>query len=515
MITLDQYLLTSGISHSIEWAEDIQVLADPDQPERDPFPHQYEGLNLTLAYNRVGIYDETGAGKTLPIQANLIVRVAQGHRCVALMPPVLLDQFYESIHASFVGIEKHVSIEILEGTPKQRQKLIDRYNETKWPDIIILTYNKFLGKKKTEIFEGTKVKISDGYYKTLKDSYYNVLLCDEAQVLRNSTSNIHKRVYKWIGGKDTDEAALVLSTGTVAHTHLHQVYGMIRLVTPTAYGSHHAFKTLHIQYDEHSEFEKIDDYSNYEILTMNLFAQARRVEKKDVREDMPEKLSKAVPVILYSAHRSLYRRLLKERILMLEDKFIDATQETSLRQLAMKLVSNPNSYSDKPIKNAMDEELFQLIDSIALDSTKLIIFIHFNETADRLMELLGNYNPALINGNVSGSTAKTKAKLKFLKDDTCRILIAHPKSAGAGLNLQKVCSNVVFYETPDSPGDVGQAMDRVHRLNSTETVNVYFLSPSGTSAAKKIRQVVKKDDKINRVVGDSKALLGELFDEAA
>jgi len=158
----------------------------------------------------------------------------------------------------------------------------------------------------------------------------------------------------------------------------------------------------------------------------------------------------------------------------------------------------------------MEESLDGLIDSIDMERTKVIVFIHFNATADRLMDKLSSFNPVLLNGAV---TNKPKYVEQFLTDDKCRILIAHPLSAGAGLNLQSVCSDVIFYECPDSPGDLTQAEDRVHRITGTEnTVNVYFLSPRGTLAANKILKVSQKDAKINRVVGDKTALLSDLFD---
>jgi len=509
VITLDEYLLQAGIDHSIRWADRISVYADPDDHAANPYPHQLSGLNLAFAYNRVGIYDETGAGKTLPIQAYAIARAGQGHRVVALMPPILIDQFYESIHASFVPLEKYVKVGILRGTPEQRKKLVAQYDKLGWPDILLMTYNMFLGKKVEQEFDGHKVKLSDGYSSLLKKRYYNVLIADEAQILRNSESNIHKTVYKWIGGKDTDEAGLVLSTGTMAHTHLHQAYGMIRLVTPDAYSGRTEFERLHVQWDEYSEYDKVVSYSNYDILTANLYAQARRVTKAEVREDMPEKINTIIPVQLDEPHKALYKKLLKERLLILEEEFIDATHDSALRQLALRLISNPNSYSDKKIRNALDDALYQIIDTVGIDATKLLVFIHFNETADRLADMLKKYNPVVLNGQTKN---RTKAKEKFLYDESCRIAICHPKSAGAGLNFQKVSSDSVFYECPDSPGDIGQAGDRTHRLNSTVPTNNYFLSPGGTWAAKKIRQVVKKDREINAVVQDKKALLEDLFD---
>ena len=73
---------------------------------------------------------------------------------------------------------------------------------------------------------------------------------------------------------------------------------------------------------------------------------------------------------------------------------------------------------------------------------------------------------------------------------------------------------MAVYEPPDSPGDLSQAEDRVHRVVGTDsTVNVWMPYATGTLAARKIKRLVKKDYYINRVVGDREALLGDLFDK--
>jgi SNF2 family DNA or RNA helicase len=497
-MTFDELLLQSGIGdvQEIAWSQDVTL-----QDHIHPFPHQLSGINLLCGGNeRAALYDQTGTGKTLPIQAYALYRAGEGHRVIVLMPPALLTQFHESLYGTFKGFGDYVKIAILRGTVAQRTKMVENWKATELPSIVLMTYGLFKGSK-----------AGAGYAQELKKLGYNVLIADEAQALRNSSSLVHKQVYNFVGGKKDNDGkfGLVLSTGTPSHTHLEQNYGLIRLVTPRAYGSKSEYERLHVIRNYGSPFKEIVGYDNYDVMTLNLYARARRVEKKDVAKDLPDKIHTVVPVHLEPAHMRLYKKLLDERVLQLQDTFIDAVQDQALRQVALRLISSPNEFSDAPIKNAMEDTLKELIETVDLERTKVLLFIHFNATADRLMELLKEYSPALINGAV---TKKDIPIHRFLNDDTCRVMIAHPLSAGAGLNLQSVCSDVIFYECPDSPGDLVQAEDRVHRVSgTTETVNVYFLSPKDTWAAKKIVQVQKKDDIINRVVGDKTALLHDLY----
>ena len=501
MKTLDDYLAESGISHDIPWVEEVGL-------NLKPLDHQVSGINLAFSHNRVGLYDQTGTGKSLILHATAATYAGLGNKSVVLMPPVLLEQFYEDFHENLIGIDNHVNCFLFRGTPVNRKKWMEGWDTNdNWPDVLLMTYDIF----------------RQGMDVVTKEKGYAVIMADEAQALRNPSSKIHKKVYQWLGGKNTGDTAFVASTGTPAHTHLEQSWGLIRLITPDAYSSNKEFERLHvikekiiIGYKQRFgqrmplKVDKVVGYQNQDIMILNLYRQARRVEKKDIVEDLPEKIHTVVPVILDPAHRALYRKLVKNRVLEIDGRLIDGVQDQALRQYALQIIGNPDEFSEKPIKNEMDAALFQLLESIDLAKTKVIIFGHYNRVISRLSELLKDHNPAILNGKVSDKDAQ---KQKFLYDDSCRILVAHPKSAGAGLNLQSVCHSIIFYETPDSPGDVGQAEDRVYRINSKNTVNVWFLSAVGTWAAKKIRQVVKKDQEINIVMGDHKQLLGDLFDE--
>ena len=511
-ILLSEALENSFVSaDDIWWADQVVITLDDDYL---PFAHQYNGTNLLCTNVRAGLFDEAGTGKTMALHMNALWRIGCGNKVIGLMPPALLTQFYEELHNKFRGVENFITVEILQGTKAQRKKMTDRYDTEGWPDLLLMTYDLFRGSKPKKVKDakgGVTLVSADGYHKRLKKADYSVLIADEAQALNNPSSRIHKKVYSFIGGKNIDrqDAALVLSTATSCHTRLEQCYGLIRLKSPKAYGTKAEFERLHIEFNSHSPYREIIGYENLDILILNLYASARRVEKKDVAPDMPDKITTAIPVTLDPAHYKLYRKLLNERMLELEEGLVDALQQNALRQTALQLVTNPNKYSDVKIKNNMEEMLALQLDSIDLKLTKVFILAHFNTTVARLMEFLKEYNPVSMN---SHTKSKEASRLAFLNDPECRIMIAHPKSGGAGLNLQSVCNNVIFYECPDSPGDITQASERVHRIVGTDSaVNIYFFSPERTWAATKIEKVVAKALDINKVVGDKKALMEDLF----
>ena len=60
------------------------------------------------------------------------------------------------------------------------------------------------------------------------------------------------------------------------------------------------------------------------------------------------------------------------------------------------------------------------------------------------------------------------------------LLLAHPKSAQYGLNLQHGGSKIVFTTLPWSLTDFEQAIGRLHRSGQTDAVYVYVLMANKT-----------------------------------
>ena len=507
-IKLGKAFHTSGLPYQPGWVDEISVELPDDYTI---FEHQYSGTNLLGVNTRAGLFDEAGAGKTMCLQLNALWRISYGNKVLGLMPPVLLKQFHSELHDKFPGIEDYVRCEIFRGTPAQRAKMVERYEIEGWPEILLMTY---------QLFNGTKSR--PGLWRPMKERDYSVLIADEAQALNNCDSKLHKRVFNYVGGREVDAPtsnALVLATGTPSHTRAEDCYGLVRLMSPYAYGSKSEFDRLHleiktIKIDQGEgkviSYDQVVGYNNLDLLTVNLYAHSRRVEKRDVAPDMPPKIHTPIPLELTPPHKTLYKKIIDERLLEVDGRLIDLTQESALRQAALQCITNPNKYSDKPVSNVMEEWLDGLLETIGIEHTKLFIVAHYNDTIAHLKTYLKQYNPVVLNSTVTNKDHSVEA---FKNHSNCRICIAHPKSGGTGLNFQKVCSNVAVYEAPDSPGDLSQAEDRVHRVVGTDaTVNIWMPYATGTLAARKIKRLVKKDYHINRVVGDRKALLGELFD---
>ena len=553
--TLSELYKEAGLYQYPDWCAEILVTPSGSTEYR-PRPYQVSGLNHLAAYlPRCAIYDSPGTGKSLQLQAFAIWMATLGNKPVCIMPPALVVQFHDSLLLTFQGITKHLKIGMLNGDRPIRQRQIESYNRSGWPDILLMSYPTFLGRQKAArrslltakqeeelealppeesfaIRQQLSKLIIDKMLEEDKKHYwtptakitaynlrgealnhlgYNCLIADEAHKLKTPSSAIHKAVKDFVQPWEEDSSnGLVLATGSPIETNIEDAYGLISLLEPKRYNSMRAFDYRHCVLMPGVRYRKVLKYKNLEDLYIALYARGRRVTKKQAFPDMPVRVVTEVAVQLSKQHQTLYRQLVNEQIMEVGDTVIDATQQQRMYQYVQQILVCPERFTDKPIKNnALLDTLDGILDS--LDGRKVLIFSWYQQSIAKLKAHCKAYNPVSINGAVTG-TAREKAKNTFIEDDNCKVLIANPLSGGVGIDgWQKVCSYIIFVEVCPFPGAFEQAVGRLERSGQTETVNVYLLVPTGTISVKLRNDLIRKEGDANQAVRDKKTLLAEML----
>lgn len=488
MATLADYFRSAGLPAVPEFSEGIEML-------RTPFEHQIADLNHMAQFTRAGLFNEPGTGKTMPVQAYGLWLAGQGNKVVYIMPPVLVPQFAGTFSKSYPGYENHFNGSILQGTPKQREKLIDSW-EGKWPDILVMSYRMFVD-----------------YHKQLKEEQgYTCVIVDEATAVKTPSSKLHNAVKIFGGNHRKDSNGIVLMTGSPIDTNVEDAYGLIAILTPDRYGSKKMFERTHCVFapsGPNMQYQQVIAYQNFEVLNQSLFAQGRRVKKADV-SDLPPRLITEIPITLNRAHRELYKKVVDERMLEIGDKVIDMTEQSALYQGMQRLLLNPEQFTDQ----AIESEALVILDALllTLEGKKVVVYAWFQASVEKLKLRYSHLNPATLNGKTIGSKREAE-KLKFINDPTCKLIIANPRSGGVGVDgFQDVSSHVVFAEVCPFPGVFQQSIDRLHRTGQkAESVNVYILVPTGTIAVKLRNDLVKKDYQQELAVQDKRTVLSALM----
>lgn len=570
--SLGDFYRQAGLPDPDAMFDNIPVVL-PDDARPSPF--QVESLNRILTNPYWGFLHEAGTGKTTPAQAYSIFMATHGYRSLLVMPPVLRQQYVTSLNRTYPGVDQLLNWHILDEPPyparlsKKRVQEIKRQlwvGEIKPKDLPQRIFKIVDGLKKAVAIQFTQKEIQalradprhpeeiakdymcsvhgvkqlksktfredliadwkandtwpdlllmsyQMYVKTVTDLEpgYTCLMADEAHALCHPTSMAYKKT-NWFLHKD-DKTFLPM-TGTPAPNVPSDTYGLIKLLNENSYQNFASFKALHVdsyqvEDKEGNKFAVVNGYMNLDTMSRALYAKACRVTKDQVLKlDQPRIIEEDVQ--LSPQHLKLYRKLLRERVLTTKEQTIVATEAQALRQKALQIVLNPDVFTDEVIKeNAIKDWLIEKLDSIGCEHhEKVVVFAHFNQSVEKLAQWFKHLNPALVYG---GSKTEKNVQ-KFLTDETCRLMIAHPKSGGVGVDqLQTVCHYVIFVEPTSVPGDFSQALDRLVRRGQMHPVVCYVLRVMKTSWPARVNDMRRKMKLISDVTLDRTALLDELL----
>ena len=105
------------------------------------------------------------------------------------------------------------------------------------------------------------------------------------------------------------------------------------------------------------------------------------------------------------------------------------------------------------------------------NNEKVVIGCCYDEELYRLKEYYGD-KCVVYNGKM-GPKEKDKAQEQFMTNPNVKILVGNLQSAGVGLTLT-AASRLIFNDFSYVKGDNDQFMDRIHRINQTQDVDIYF-----------------------------------------
>src|SRR3990167_7724822 len=149
------------------------------------------------------------------------------------------------------------------------------------------------------------------------------------------------------------------------------------------------------------------------------------------------------------------------------------------------------------------------IEDLLASTEKVVVFAKHREVIKRLEERLRErgMRPVVLHGGMSDAQKK-EAVDGFRYYPEVRAFIGQIQAAGVGINgLQDHCSTVVFAELSWVPGEIGQAVDRCHRIGQTaNSVNVYLLHVPGTLESAVLGVHDAKSKVISRLMNDNGVL---------
>jgi len=445
-------------------------------------------------------------GKSIVMQLAAIYFAHYGMKSIIIMPPILFDQFAET----FANIANHGQhVHVLNGTPNSRLKLLEDIADGNSTATILLMSKEVFKLNLLDIMQaGFQVCMFDECHQGLQKA-----LTKTKQGKRTTYASIKYFV------DHTEDARLVLSTGTPITNELIGTYPIISLKSPQAYTSEDDFNYTHVTYNlmqvrtprgiRQIRTPDPNGYKEVGLLTRNLHHQAVRARKLDVLDIKRPNLQE-VPITLHKAHYALYRRVMQEKILEIGTKMIDARNAAKLRMFALQLITDPGiAYQPAP-NNAVMEAVQTLLDTSDVKHNKVVLFANFNASVEILAKTFSKLKPAVVYGPNGPEKNMVQVKI-FRTDPACRILIANPQAGGVGLTLGDIAQTVIFVEPVSTPGAFDQAASRVILSGQTEPVVIYFLRINNTISKRATEVMLGRAAQANEVNKDTKSMLDELL----
>ena len=221
--------------------------------------------------------------------------------------------------------------------------------------------------------------------------------------------------------------------------------------------------------------------------------------------DLPEKIDIIRSIKLSPKTMKQYQQMETEKILELKDETIDAVNAAATVTKLLQICSGA-VYRDSQHYQEIHDEKLEAFESVVEESEgeNLLVFYQFKHEKDRIM---AKFNEAV--------DIQEKGAVDRWKKGKIKMLLAHPLSAGHGLNLQGGGSVVIWYGLPMSLELYQQSVKRLHRQGQVKTVRNVILLCENTFEERVFYQILQNKEKgQDRIIDILRARIQEVKNES-
>ena len=433
---------------------------------RDYQKYGYKWLKY-LTDNNLGacLADDMGLGKTLQAIALLSnLHEEKKKKSMVIMPKSLIYNWENEIKK----FAPKLKVGVYYGINRD-------FSSLKKVDVILTTY----GTIRNDI-------------ENLLEQKFDLLVLDESQNIKNINSQTTKAVLL------LNVKKRVALSGTPIENNLLELYSLFRFLNPEMFGSVQRFTNSYIL-----PIQKYSDTSTIEELKKKIYPFLLRRVKKEVLEDLPDKIEKLVYVDMNDEHRRFYEERRRYYYSLLQkntssqgnfDKFFVLQAINELRHI----VSSPELETKKIISSKKEVLIENVIEAIE-NNHKVLVFVNYLSSIESICDSLKENKIKYL--KMTGQT-KDRQNLvdKFQSDSRYKVFVMTLKTGGVGLNL--VSADTIFIYDPWWNTTVeNQAIDRAYRLGQDKTVFAYKMIMRNTIEEKilKLQEIKNKllDDLIS------------------
>lgn len=444
--------------------------------------YQEAGVRHIIEHPYSGLFLDMGLGKTattLTAIDALIYDYCEVSSVLVVAPKRVAETVWEEEARKWTHLS-HMSFSKIIGTPEQRIKAL----RTR-ADVYVVSRDNVM-------------------WLCAQGARYDMIVADELSSFKSHKS----QRFKALRGLRTYAKRFVGLTGTPAPNGLIDLWPQIYLMdrgtrlgkTITAYRNTYfrpAKTNGHIVYSyalregaEHVIKERIKD------ICVSMTAKEYL--------DMPLRTDNYVTLRMPPALQKRYRDFERDKVLELSGDEISAANAAALSnkllQFANGAVYDECGSARKVVRihDLKTDALREIIDGANGQSVLVAWAYQFDR--DRIKEILAEYEPREL---------KSAEDISDWNAGKIRLLLAHPASAGHGLNLQQGGHIIVWYGQTWSLELYQQFNARLYRQGQCETVIIHHLVVEGTEDEEVIKALRKKDKSQNALIESVKAKMNK------
>jgi hypothetical protein len=225
--------------------------------------------------------------------------------------------------------------------------------------------------------------------------------------------------------------------------------------------------------------------------------------------DLPELVNVEIKVNLPEQARRVYKDMEDKFFAELGGAEISAVSASAVG-IKCRQIANGAVYDVTGKATAIHDEKLDALSELVeeLNGEPALVLYEFNHDRDRILEKMPG--TPYIGGGMSDK--KVSAYIMEFNAGTLPVLLAHPASAGHGLNLQKVSNHVVWFGLPWDFELYDQALRRVYRQGNPNThVFIHHIIAHKT-LDEKVLKVLRAKNRVQRTLLE--ALKEEVSDQS-
>ncbi|WAM34199.1 DEAD/DEAH box helicase [Caldicellulosiruptor morganii] len=479
-----------SVKSIIEKIENIKEIDIQIPLELQDVLREYQKIGIkwlsSLYENGLGgiLADDMGLGKTVQVLGFILANRQKINKPVLIIVPTsLIYNWKQEIDKFAPGLKAL----IIDSTPAKRKKAIEKIPEY---DIVITSYALF--RKDVELY---------------RDIYFSVCILDEAQYIKNPSSQIKLAV------KEISADSKFALTGTPIENNLMELWSIFDFILPGYFGSADKFIDRFmtpIYNGNNIALEKLKKLIKPFVL--------RRV-KQDVLNELPELIETTVQVAMNPEQEKIYKQFLasaKEEI----EKEIDSVgfEKSQIKILSLltrlrQICCHPKLvFEDYKGGSGKLEALKELLQDSIESGHRVIIYSQWTSMLSIIQKVLDKEKIEYF--YLDGAT-KAEDRVEMVNrfnSGERKVFLLSLKAGGFGLNITGA-DVVIHFDAWWNPAVESQATARAHRLGQKNVVQSFKIIAKNSIEEKILQLQQKKKDLFDSLIEANQAFATKLTKE--